>query len=55
MFPADIILISCSNTQNVAFIETASLDGEKTSKIRYCFEELNQTYREIEQISKIKG
>jgi len=36
-FPADLILISSSDVDGVAYIETASLDGEQTSKIRYAF------------------
>jgi phospholipid-transporting ATPase len=36
-FPADLLLISSSDTGGIAYIETASLDGEQTSKIRYAF------------------
>lgn len=39
--PADLFLISSANQDGSAYIETASLDGEKTSKIRYAFSELN--------------
>lgn len=39
MFPADLILISSSN-EGTAFIETASLDGEKNLKPRNAFKEL---------------
>ena len=51
MFPADLVLISSSNKDGVAYIETASLDGEQTSKIRYSFEELNTLYRDETKIS----
>ena len=34
MFPADLILLSSSGEGGTAFIETASLDGEKNLKIR---------------------
>ena len=46
VFPADLILISSSDEDGVAYIETASLDGEQTSKIRYAFPELNNKYRD---------
>ena len=37
LFPADLLLISSSEADGIAYIETASLDGEQTSKIRYAF------------------
>ncbi len=46
VFPADLVLISSSDEDGVAYIETASLDGELTSKIRYAFPELNNKYRD---------
>lgn len=42
MFPADLILISSSHEGGGAFIETASLDGEKNLKPRSAFKELMQ-------------
>jgi phospholipid-transporting ATPase len=45
MFPADILLISSSDKDGIAYIETSTLDGEQTSKIRYAFQELNLLYR----------
>jgi phospholipid-transporting ATPase len=45
-FPADLVLISSSDKDGIAFIETASLDGEQTSKIRYAFSELNIRYKD---------
>jgi len=32
VFPSDLILLNCANDDGVAFIETASLDGEKNLK-----------------------
>lgn len=37
MFPADLILLSSANEGSVAYIETASLDGEKNLKPRNAF------------------
>lgn len=37
MFPADLILLSSSFPNGSAFIETASLDGEKNYKPRNAF------------------
>ena len=50
MFPADLLLISTSSPDGLAYIETASLDGEQTSKIRYAFEELNKFQRDEKKI-----
>lgn len=55
LFPADLVLLSCSDQAGVAYIETATLDGEQTSKIRYAFPEINNTYRQIEDLNQIKG
>jgi phospholipid-transporting ATPase len=40
MFPADLILIASSEEGGAAFIETASLDGEKNLKPRSAFKVL---------------
>jgi phospholipid-transporting ATPase len=37
MFPVDLVLLSSSNEGNVAYIETASLDGEKNLKPRSAY------------------
>lgn len=37
MFPADLILIASSTDGGIAFIETASLDGEKNLKPRNAY------------------
>ena len=42
LFPADLILLSSSAEGGVAFIETASLDGEKNLKPRNAFKETIQ-------------
>ncbi len=33
-FPADLILLKTSNEDSTAFINTSSLDGEKTLKLK---------------------
>lgn len=37
MFPADLLLLSSSSEGGVAYIETASLDGEKNLKPRNAY------------------
>jgi len=36
-FPADLILLSSNTPNGNAFIETASLDGEKSLKVRSAY------------------
>lgn len=40
-FPADLILLASSTEGGIAFIETASLDGEKNLKPRNAYNETN--------------
>ena len=42
MFPADLILLSSSSEGGNAFIETASLDGQKNLKPRSAYPETNK-------------
>lgn len=53
MFPADLILLSSSN-EGIAFIETASLDGEKNLKPRNAFKE-TIPYNSEFKIQNIEG
>lgn len=46
-FPADLILLASSTDGGIAFIETASLDGEKNLKPRNAFSETNQYLDEV--------
>lgn len=41
MFPADLILLSSANEGGAAYIETASLDGEKNLKPRSAYPDTN--------------
>lgn len=40
-FPADIIILSSSNADNSAFINTSSLDGEKNLKPKVIYIKLD--------------
>lgn len=42
MFPADLLLLASANEGGAAYIETASLDGEKNLKPRSAYPETNQ-------------
>ncbi len=53
MFPADLILIT-SSADGAAFIETASLDGEKNLKPRNSFKFLIP-YNTEQKIAELKG
>ena len=44
LFPADLILIASSLDNGAAFIETASLDGQKNLKPRSCFQATHINY-----------
>lgn len=54
LFPTDLILLSSSSEGGVAFIETASLDGEKNLKPRNAFAQ-TQVYRTEEQLASLTG
>ena len=53
-FPADMVLLSSAFPDGRAFIETASLDGEKNLKPRSAFQE-TQAYNSLEQLSNFRG
>lgn len=53
-FPADMILLSSSIPDGRAFIETASLDGEKNLKPRSAYSE-TQIYNNIEKLMTFHG
>lgn len=54
LFPVDLILLSSSVDGGIAFIETASLDGEKNLKPRSAFPQ-TQKIRDEEGLSKFLG
>lgn len=53
-FPADMVLLSSAFPDGRAFIETASLDGEKNLKPRSAFQE-TQAYNSTQQLSNFRG
>jgi P-type E1-E2 ATPase len=46
LFPADLILLVSEHPEGNAFIETASLDGEKNLKPRNAYPETQRYYTE---------
>jgi magnesium-transporting ATPase (P-type) len=54
LFPTDLILLSTSIEGGVAYIETASLDGEKNLKPRNAFA-VTQKYNTIDSLSNLCG
>ena len=54
-FPADLLLLTSSSEEGVAYIQTSSLDGEQTSKTRYAFPEINEGFRGEEGIKGLKA
>jgi hypothetical protein len=50
-----MILLSSCQDDGIAYIETASLDGEKTSKIRYAFSQLTRHYKTEDDLKTISG
>lgn len=54
MFPADLILLSSTNEGNVAYIETASLDGQKNLKPRNSYPQ-TAVFNSCDSIYNLKG
>lgn len=54
LFPADLILLASSAEGGVAFIETASLDGEKNLKPRNAFP-ATQAFNDLESLRRFSG
>lgn len=54
LFPTDLILLASSAEGGVAFIETASLDGEKNLKPRNAFP-ATQKYNSVGELRKLSG
>ncbi|CAD6185628.1 unnamed protein product [Caenorhabditis auriculariae] len=54
MFPADLLIISSSEQQGVAYIETSNLDGETNLKIKQALE-LTANVTSSEELSRFQG
>lgn len=55
VIPADLLLLSCSNLTKIAYIETATLDGEKNNKPKLCIANIFNSLKEINKTVRIRG
>jgi magnesium-transporting ATPase (P-type) len=55
VIPADCVLLSCSNFNRLAYIETANLDGEKDLKAKNCLPQVFKYFREGNEVLSITG
>lgn len=53
--PADILLLATSNHEKICFIETTSLDGEDSFKIKNCMNEIATVMEGINPIEAMKN
>lgn len=52
---SDLLLVSCSNYRKVAYIDTATLDGEKNNKPKHSIPKLFNITKDIDRISRLRG
>ena len=58
ILPADFILLLSSEQSGMAYVETASLDGEKNLKPKFSMTPLQRTYNEgskVPQLGHLRG
>ena len=55
IIPADCFLLSSSNTNKIAYIETANLDGEKDLKPKNCIPQIFKFYKDGDQVMRTRG
>ena len=55
VIPADLLLLSCSNSTKIAYIETATLDGEKNLKPKYCINQTFNIMKNINSLVRVRG
>lgn len=54
-FPADLILISCSDPYGISYVGTVQLDGETSLKNKTCIPELLDLFSDAKVLSQAKG
>jgi phospholipid-translocating P-type ATPase (flippase) len=55
IIPADCFLLSCSNNNKIAYIETANLDGEKDLKPKNCVPQIFKFFKDADEIMRTRG
>ena len=55
VIPADLIILSTSHINKLAFVETISLDGEKNLKPKYALPQLKSFFNRVEDYMRIRG
>ena len=55
LIPADILMLSCSNLNKMAYIETANLDGEKNLKPKFCVGTIFNIFKDANNFVRIRG
>ena len=53
--PADLLILSTSDSKGQCFVETKNLDGETNLKIKCADKELNKIFYNIDKIVSIDG
>jgi P-type E1-E2 ATPase len=55
IIPSDIVLLSSSNLNKMAYIETANLDGEKNLKPKFCIGSIFSIFKDANNVVRIRG
>lgn len=55
VIPADLLILCCSNLTKIAYIETATLDGEKNNKPRQCITQIFDSLKSINECVRLRG
>lgn len=54
-FPADLVLLSCSDTYGISYVGTVQLDGETNLKDKTCLPEMMEMFKDPVDLSKVKS